>query len=140
MQSDITAKHWCFSRYIKEHTSVENQIEDDNTRISFFKDFDLLVKSDFSLSFIVELIIELCYILYEMNLLPWSHIQHWEKFGALHLPYFAPCWFMMTPVEISHPSITRWPKSGLAETPREPPVGVIFGILWIYQTINRWQW
>ena len=38
--------------------------------ISFFEDFDLLVKSDFSLSFIVELIIELYYILYEMNLLP----------------------------------------------------------------------
>ena len=58
------------ARYIKEHTSVENQIEDDNTRISFFKDFDLLVKSDFCLSFIVELIIELYYILYEMNLFP----------------------------------------------------------------------
>ena len=75
-----------------------------------------------------------------MNVLPWSHIQHWEKFVVLHLPYFAPCWFMMTPVEIRHPSITRWPKSGLAETPREPPEGVILGILWISQTINRWQW
>ena len=40
----------------------------------------------------------------------------------------------------SHPSIiTRWPKPGLAETPRETPLGVIFGILWIIQTEIGWQ-
>ena len=130
-----------FSRYIKEHTSVENQIEDDNTRISFLKDFDLLVKSDFCLSFIVELIIELYYILYEMNLLLWSHIQHWEKFVVLHFTILCTMLIYDDTSWDSHPSIiTRWPKPGLAETPRETPVGVIFGNLWIIQTINRWQW
>ena len=130
-----------FSRYIKEHTSVENQIEDDNTRISFFKDFDLLVKSDFCLSFIVELIIELYLHTLWNEPISMKSQTTLRKICSSSFTIFCTMLIYDDTSWDSHPSIiTRWPKPGLAETPRETPVGVIFGNLWIIQTINRWQW